>query len=245
MPGELVDETLALPVSTTLSPSSSSSPARARPPLASVGAAVPAATSAAAPAHAAETLAQIAVADWVSLGNIAEACTACGLCKGRKKVVFGVPAPDAPWLFVGEGPGADEDLSGEPFVGQAGKLLDAMLASVDLARGVSATIVNVVKCRPPGNRTPQPAEAAACAPFLDRQIALMRPKLIVALGKTAITRLTGADVPMAALRQKVHRYQGIPVVATYHPAYLLRNMPDKLKAWEDLQFARDVLDGRR
>jgi DNA polymerase len=145
-----------------------------------------------------------------------------------------------PWLFIGEGPGAEEDQSGEPFVGQAGKLLDAMLAASGLQRGREVYIANVVKCRPPGNRTPQPEEAAACAPYLDRQIALIQPKIIVALGKTAISRLTGADTAMAALRGRELSYQGIPVVATYHPAYLLRNLPEKLKAWEDLQFARSV-----
>jgi uracil-DNA glycosylase len=134
----------------------------------------------------------------------------------------------------------DEDQQGEPFVGQAGKLLDAMLNAAGLARGREVYIANVVKCRPPGNRTPTVDEAAACAPFLDRQIDLIKPKLIVALGKTAVTRLTGSDESMASLRGKALAYRSIPVVATYHPACLLRNLPEKLKACEDLIFARQI-----
>ena len=149
--------------------------------------------------------------------------------------------PNAEWLFVGEGPGAEEDATGEPFVGQAGKLLDSMLAALGLARGAGVYIANVVKCRPPGNRTPEPAETAACQPYLDRQIALIRPRLIVALGKSAATTLLGVDATIASLRGRVHRYRGVPLVVTYHPAYLLRNLPDKAKAWEDLLFARRTL----
>jgi DNA polymerase len=147
----------------------------------------------------------------------------------------------APWLFVGEGPGAEEDEKGEPFVGQAGKLLDGMLAALGLQRGREVYIANVVKCRPPGNRVPAPEEAAACAAFLDRQVDLVRPRLIVALGRTAAIRLTGAEASLASLRGRVHAYRGIPLVVTYHPAYLLRNLPDKSKAWEDLLFARRTL----
>jgi uracil-DNA glycosylase len=179
--------------------------------------------------------------DWDALESVIAQCTNCSLCKQRTKVVPGVGARDATWLFVGEGPGAEEDASGEPFVGAAGKLLDAMLASLGLQRGREVYIANVVKCRPPGNRTPLAEEAASCAPYLDRQIALIQPKIIVALGKTAVTRLTGSDAAMAAQRSREHRYQGIPVVATYHPAYLLRSLPEKLKAWEDLNFAKSVL----
>ena len=185
--------------------------------------------------------ARIAALDWQGLAAEAAACGACNLCKQRKQAVLGVGAVDAPWLFVGEGPGADEDAKGEPFVGQAGQLLDAMLAAAGLQRGREVYIANVVKCRPPGNRTPTLDEAARCAPFLDRQIDLIRPKLIVALGKTAAIRLTGSEASMASLRGQKHEYRGITVVATYHPAYLLRNLPDKLKAWEDLQFARKLL----
>lgn len=181
--------------------------------------------------------------DWAGLQAEAAGCQACVLCKQRKQAVLGVGAEEAPWLFVGEGPGADEDQQGEPFVGQAGKLLDAMLAAAGLQRGREVYIANVVKCRPPGNRTPMPEEVAACAPFLDRQIDLIQPKLIVALGKTAIIRLTGIDANMATLRGKRYRYRDIPVIATYHPAYLLRTLPDKVKAWEDLLLAKRVFAG--
>jgi uracil-DNA glycosylase len=180
--------------------------------------------------------------DWTALASEVAACNACGLCKQRKQAVFGVGAQSATWLLVGEGPGAEEDQQGEPFVGQAGKLLDAMLTAMKLQRGREVYIANVVKCRPPGNRTPSTDEALACAPFLDRQIALIKPKLIVALGKTAVMRLTGSEASMASLRGTLHEYRGIPVVATYHPAYLLRNLPEKLKAWEDFNFARRTLE---
>ena len=178
---------------------------------------------------------------WDALRETVRTCVACGLCKQRKQAVFGVGNESAPWLFVGEGPGADEDEQGDPFVGQAGKLLDGMLAAIGIARGREAYIANVVKCRPPGNRTPTAEESAACAPFLDRQIELIRPRLIVALGKTAATRLLGTEASLASLRGKVHQYKGTPLVVTYHPAYLLRSLPEKAKAWEDLTFARRTL----
>jgi DNA polymerase len=183
----------------------------------------------------------LAEAGWDEIRALAAACTACGLCRQRKQAVFGVGSQSAPWLFVGEGPGADEDEQGEPFVGQAGRLLDSMLAAIGCERGREVYIANVVKCRPPGNRTPTMEEAAACAPFLDRQIELIGPKLIVALGKTAATRLLGTEASLASLRGKVHRYRDTPVVVTYHPAYLLRSLPEKAKAWEDLLFARRTL----
>ena len=201
-------------------------PARAAPPLAVIDP---------------ERAARIAALDWTELKRETSACTACGLCKQRKQAVLGAGALDAPWLFVGEGPGAEEDAQGEPFVGQAGKLLDAMLAAAGLARGREVYIANVVNCRPPGNRTPSLEEAQACAPLLDRQIELIKPKLIVALGKTAVMRLTGSDASMASLRGQLHQYRDIPVVATYHPAYLLRNLPEKLKVWEDLMLARKTM----
>ena len=186
-------------------------------------------------------LVNVADMGWDALRETVRTCVACGLCKQRKQAVFGVGNESAPWLFVGEGPGADEDELGEPFVGQAGKLLDSMLAAIGIARGREAYIANVVKCRPPGNRTPSAEEAAACAPFLDRQIGLIRPRLIVALGKTAATRLLGTEASLASLRGKVHEYQGTPLVVTYHPAYLLRSLPEKAKAWEDLTLARRTL----
>jgi uracil-DNA glycosylase family 4 len=182
----------------------------------------------------------LGTADWNALRTQVADCKACGLCKQRKQAVFGVGSETGPWLFVGEGPGADEDAQGEPFVGQAGKLLDAMLAAANLQRGRDTYIANVVKCRPPGNRTPTLDEAAACAAYLDRQIELISPKVIVGLGKTAATRLLGHEASLASLRGKVHNYLGYPVVITYHPAYLLRNLPDKAKTWEDLLFARRV-----
>jgi DNA polymerase len=188
-------------------------------------------------------LAQVRMLDWDGLARATADCTACGLCKARKQAVLGVGNREAPWLFVGEGPGADEDERGEPFVGQAGKLLDAMLYAIGLARGREVYIANVVKCRPPGNRTPTVEEASACAPYLDRQIDLIGPKLIVAMGKTAVTRLTGSEASMASLRGKAFRYRNIPLVATYHPAYLLRNQPEKAKAWEDLLLAVRVMRG--
>jgi len=180
---------------------------------------------------------------WAELREAAATCAACGLCRARKQAVFGVGAEHGPWLFVGEGPGADEDEQGEPFVGQAGKLLDSMLAAAGLQRGRDTYIANVVKCRPPGNRTPTPEEAAACAPFLERQVDLVSPKVIVALGKTAAAHLLATDASVGSMRGKVHDYRGRPVVVTYHPAYLLRNLPDKAKAWEDLLFARRVFAG--
>lgn len=168
-------------------------------------------------------------------------CHACGLAKTRKRTVPGVGAADAAWMFVGEAPGADEDAQGEPFVGAAGQLLDNMLSALGLARGDDVFIANVLKCRPPGNRTPEPLEVAACRPYLDRQIELVAPGLIVALGKSAACTLLGIDASVGSLRNRVHRYRGTPLVVTYHPAYLLRTPADKAKAWEDLLFARRTL----
>lgn len=179
--------------------------------------------------------------DWRALEAAVAACTACALARGRNRTVFGVGDRAARWLFVGEGPGADEDARGEPFVGQAGRLLDAMLAAIGLKRGEGVFIANVVKCRPPGNRNPEPDEAACCMPFLQRQVELIRPRLIVALGKVAAVNLLGRDVAVAALRGRLHDYRGIPLLVTYHPAYLLRNLADKARAWEDLCLARDTM----
>ena len=165
-------------------------------------------------------------------------CRRCRLHERRTHLVFGVGNPSAGLMFVGEGPGAEEDARGEPFVGQAGRLLDNMLAALGVARGRNVYIANVLKCRPPNNRTPEPAEADACRPYLERQVALLRPKLIVALGKSAASLLLTTDATIASLRGRVHRYRGVPLVVTYHPAYLLRNLPDKAKAWEDLLLAR-------
>lgn len=168
-------------------------------------------------------------------------CRACGLCTTRNSTVPGTGAIDARWMFVGEAPGADEDARGEPFVGAAGQLLDNMLAALRLSRGGDVFIANVLKCRPPNNRTPAPLEIAACRPYLDRQIELVAPRLIVALGKSAACALLDVDASVASLRRRVHRYRGTPLIVTYHPAYLLRSPADKAKAWEDLLFARRTL----
>ena len=190
--------------------------------------------------------------DWPGLQAAVAACTGCGLCQTRRNTVFGVgqtpqapqQAPRVDWLIVGEAPGENEDLQGEPFVGQAGKLLDAMLRAVGRSRHDGGVyIANVLKCRPPGNRNPAPEEVARCAPYLQRQIELLRPRLILAMGRFAIDTLLAETVPDVAnqpvgrLRGRVHHHRGIPVVVTYHPAYLLRNLPDKAKAWADLCLA--------
>lgn len=191
----------------------------------------------------AEHPADVSVMDWPALKTCVADCTACSLHKGRNKTVFGVGDERADWLFVGEGPGADEDAQGEPFVGQAGKLLDNMLAAIALKRGTNVYIANIVKCRPPGNRNPQPDEAQACSVYLRRQITLIQPRLIVALGKVAAVNLLGRDASIAGLRGAVHAFQGIPLIVTYHPAYLLRTLQDKAKAWQDLQFAVQTMQG--
>ncbi len=184
-----------------------------------------------------ETIGQL---PWPELKAMVRDCTACKLRAGCTQTVFGVGDEKADWLFVGEGPGADEDAKGEPFVGQAGKLLDNMLLAIKLKRGDNVYIANIVKCRPPSNRTPEPDEIATCLPYLQRQIALIQPKIIVALGKTAATSLLGRDATLGSLRGKAHDYQGTPLVITYHPAYLLRTPLDKAKAWEDLRLAVNI-----
>ncbi len=185
--------------------------------------------------------ADVATLDWEGLLNGVAACRACELCKQRKQAVPGVGDLSPDWLFIGEGPGAEEDARGEPFVGQAGKLLDNMLASLEIVRGKGVYIANAVKCRPPGNRTPEAGEMAACRPWLLRQIELLKPRIIVLLGKAAVHSVLHEDKPLAGMRGRRHEFAGIPVVVTYHPAYLLRNLPEKAKAWEDLVFARKLL----
>jgi DNA polymerase len=180
-------------------------------------------------------------ATWNELATAVAACRQCRLCEARKQAVLGVGDIHADWLFVGEGPGAEEDQRGEPFVGQAGKLLDSMLAAIGLKRGENVYIANAVKCRPPENRTPTPEETAACKPYLERQIELIKPKLIVALGRPAAQTLLQAEVKIAAARGKLHDYRGIPLIVTYHPAYLLRTLQDKARAWEDLCFMRRTM----
>jgi uracil-DNA glycosylase family 4 len=180
---------------------------------------------------------------WTELKQIVPACTACGLHKTRAQTVLGVGDEQADWLFIGEAPGAEEDRLGEPFVGQAGKLLDNMLAAIGLNRAENVYICNVLKCRPPGNRNPEPEEVAQCSPHLAKQIALIQPKLIIAMGRFAAQTLLNSDASIASLRGRLHQYAGLPLVVTYHPAYLLRNLPDKSKAWEDLVFARRTMQG--
>jgi len=178
---------------------------------------------------------------WAELKAVVAGCTACELHKTRTQGVFGVGDENADWLFIGEAPGADEDAQGEPFVGQAGKLLDNMLKSIGLKRGDNVYIANVVKSRPPNNRNPLPDEIAACMPYLRRQIELIQPKLIITLGKIASEALLGREATIASLRGKVHAYQGIPLIVTYHPAYLLRTLQDKARAWEDLCLAKQTM----
>jgi DNA polymerase len=175
--------------------------------------------------------------DWRELKVRVRDCTDCKLRAGCTQTVFGVGDEQADWLLVGEAPGAEEDRLGEPFVGQAGRLLDNMLAAISLSRGENVYIANVLKCRPPGNRNPDPEEVASCSPHLLRQIELIRPKLILAMGRFAAQTLLGTDATIASLRGRVHQYAGVPLIVTYHPAYLLRNLPDKAKAWADLRFA--------
>jgi DNA polymerase len=187
--------------------------------------------------------ARIVKMEWPELKEAVKGCTACGLRKTCTQTVFGVGDEQADWLLVGEAPGAEEDARGEPFVGQAGRLLDNMLAAIGLARGKNVYICNVLKCRPPGNRNPEPFEVAQCSPHLLRQLELIKPKLILAMGRFAVQTLLGTEASIASLRGRLHRYQGVPLIVTYHPAYLLRNLPDKAKAWEDLCFARGTIAG--
>ena len=185
--------------------------------------------------------AKLAEGDWIALKQAVPACTACGLHKSRTQTVFGVGDEKAQWMLIGEAPGAEEDRLGDPFVGQAGKLLDNMLAAIGLNRSENVYIANVLKCRPPGNRNPEPEEVAKCTPFLKQQIGLIKPKLIIAMGRFAAQTLLSSDASIASLRGRVFRYEGVPLIVTYHPAYLLRTLPDKAKAWEDLVFARKTM----
>jgi DNA polymerase len=188
--------------------------------------------------------------DWGELERSVAACTTCELSTTRTRTVFGTGHRAAEWMLVGEAPGMEEDARGEPFVGQAGRLLDNMLAAIGLTRAgttpQSVYIANVLKCRPPGNRNPAPGEVAACDPFLRRQIELVNPKLVLVMGRFAAQSLLGTDASIASLRGKVHHIEvagrSVAVVVTYHPAYLLRSLADKAKSWADLCFARDVVE---
>jgi uracil-DNA glycosylase len=222
----------------------------------------PAATVAHGPAPALQARpAGIAAMDWPALQHAVAHCQACGLCQGRTQTVFGVGDVDADWMVVGEAPGEQEDLQGEPFVGPSGQLLDNMLKAIGLSRRASAAahaqgtpgspgvpaslhgvyIANVVKCRPPGNRNPHPDEVALCDAYLARQVALVRPRIILAMGRFAVQSLLQTTEPIGKLRGRVHQYQGVPVIVTYHPAYLLRSLTEKAKAWADLCLALEVM----
>jgi DNA polymerase len=184
---------------------------------------------------------RIARMNWIELKGAVKGCEACNLAKTRTQTVFGVGDEMADWLFIGEAPGAEEDARGEPFVGQAGRLLDNMLAAIGLQRGANVYIANVLKCRPPNNRNPEPFEVAQCSAHLLRQVDLIQPKLIVALGRFAAQSLLDTDASIASLRGRVHRFHQVPTIVTYHPAYLLRSLPDKAKAWADLCLARKTM----
>lgn len=205
-----------------LQPVAPAHPAATAPPLAGVGLPRP----------------QVAALDWPALTQAVHACRACGLCTQRKQAVVGVGHTQARWMLVGEAPGEQEDLKGEPFVGRAGQLLDRMLQASGLTRDEAPAeqqvyIANVIKCRPPGNRNPTPEEVQQCEPYLVRQVQLVQPRLIVAMGRFAAQALLKSSEPIGRLRGRIHDYEGTPVVVTYHPAYLLRNPADKALAWDD------------
>lgn len=247
------------PASVALVPPVESTPTRPAPAPAPVSASPSAPTLVARPASppvlapataptAAPSLGQrpagVDQMDWEPLRAAVASCEACGLCRSRKNTVFGVGDPSASWMVVGEAPGEQEDLQGEPFVGAAGRLLDNMLRAVGRSRSgqgaQGAYIANVLKCRPPANRNPAPEEVAQCEPYLARQVAMVRPRLIVAMGRFAVQSLLQTTEPIGRLRGRVHRYQGVPLIVTYHPAYLLRTPADKAKAWDDLCLAMDT-----
>ncbi|MEK6668779.1 MAG: uracil-DNA glycosylase [Pseudomonadota bacterium] len=233
-------------------PQTSAQPPRTPPrtPPAALPATPPAPAQTAAAAAAAEAIlgprpTGVDAMDWPTLRDTVAACQACGLCQSRKQAVFGAGHVQARWMLVGEAPGEQEDRQGEPFVGRAGQLLDRMLAAVGLTRSEAPPeqqvyIANVLKCRPPANRNPLPQEVAQCEPFLLRQMALVQPDLILAMGRFAVQSLLKTSEPIGKLRGRVHEVQGIPVVVTYHPAYLLRNPADKALVWDDLCRAREL-----
>ena len=196
----------------------------------------------AAPKALAPVVTGIELMEWDALEQAVASCRGCGLCNGRRSTVFGSGDRQADWLIVGDAPNENEDLQGEPFVGQAGLLLDSMLKAVALNRRQKVYIANVVRCRPPGNRNPQPDEVAQCEPFLRRQVELLQPRIILAMGRFAVQSLLQSNEPIGKLRGQVHRYNGVPVVVTYHPDSLLRNLADKGKAWADLCLALEVLE---
>lgn len=198
------------------------------------------------PSAAASAVVPTATMGWPALREAVSACTACVLCEGRRQAVFGVGSEHAHWMVVGEAPGEQEDIRGEPFVGKSGQLLDNMLQAIGLTRGEAEParqvyIANSVKCRPPGNRNPAPEELARCEAFLIRQVELLQPRIILAMGRFAVQSLLRSSEPIGRLRGRVHRYQGVPLIVTYHPAYLLRNPEDKARAWDDLCLAVETV----
>ncbi|MEK8053521.1 uracil-DNA glycosylase [Ideonella sp. DXS22W] len=198
------------------------------------------------PVRAADT-GPVSQMDWPALRAAVDGCQACGLGRTRRNTVFGVGHMQAHLMAVGEAPGEQEDREGEPFVGAAGQLLDRMLAALGLTREAAEParqvfIANTLKCRPPHNRNPQPDELAQCQPFLERQVALVQPRVILAMGRFAVQSLLGTDAPIGRLRGTVHQWQGRPLIVTYHPAYLLRQPADKARAWDDLCLAASCLD---
>ena len=226
-------------------------PVMAAPAVAPVAAPIAVAPRPAVPVALAPPAATPADAlDWPALRAAVAGCRACGLCETRRQTVFGTGHPQAHCMVVGEAPGEQEDAQGEPFVGAAGQLLDRMLAALGLGRGDGSGagspaqqvfIANTLKCRPPRNRNPSPEELAACRPFLQRQVALVQPRVILAMGRFAVQSLLDSDAPIGRLRGTVHRWHGVPLVVTYHPAYLLRQPADKAKAWDDLCLAAELL----
>ena len=187
---------------------------------------------------------EVVTTGWIPLKAAVSGCTRCALHQTRTQTVFGVGDEDADWMLIGEAPGAEEDRLGDPFVGQAGRLLDNMLAAIGLSRRENVYIANVLKCRPPGNRNPSPDEVEKCSPHLLQQIELIKPKLILAMGRFAAQTLLKTDASISSLRGRVHSYAGVPLIVTYHPAYLLRTLEDKAKAWQDLVFARKTMAGK-
>jgi DNA polymerase len=233
----------------------SESPAAAAPPREGTArtAAAPTPAPSAAPIQRPSPVAraELATLGWPALREAVAACRACSLCESRTQTVFGTGHPQAQWMVVGEAPGENEDRQGEPFVGAAGQLLDRMLAALALTRSSAdegpppaqrVYIANTLKCRPPRNRNPSAEEMAQCEPFLMRQIELLQPRIILAMGRFAVQALLRSDEPIGKLRGRVHRYQGVPLIVTYHPAYLLRNLPDKAKAWDDLCLAAQTAE---
>jgi DNA polymerase len=210
--------------------------------LRELAAAQPATAEAPPAAPATSGALEVPLMDWASLRQTVAGCARCGLQTTRTQTVFGVGDPQADWMVIGEAPGADEDAQGEPFVGRAGQLLTSMLKALGLERS-QVYIANVLKCRPPNNREPRPEEAAHCTPYLERQIELIEPRIILAVGRIAAQNLLQTDTPIGRMRGRVYRFgpRSIPVVVTYHPAYLLRSPGEKRKAWSDLLFAQDVL----